>query len=96
MYAWIVYDITKTRRRNKIIKHCKDFGLIRAQKSVFVGLIDEERVPKFKELLTAAIDTKCDSVFLLQTTRTAIDKSLYLGITFDKKLAMREYDLIFF
>jgi len=96
MYAWLVYDITKTRRRNKVIKICKDFGLIRAQKSVFVGLIDDERTQKFKAMLVSVIDANCDSVFLLPTTRTAIDKSDYFGVAFDKKLAMQEYDLIFF
>jgi CRISPR-associated protein Cas2 len=35
--VWLIYDIAENKPRNKIAKACKQAGLIRVQKSVFLG-----------------------------------------------------------
>lgn len=41
------YDIKNNKRRQKVSSICKNFGLYPIQKSVFLGIIDEDRKDKF-------------------------------------------------
>lgn len=42
MKVLVVYDITSDRLRNKISEALKDFGLVRIQKSAFIGELNSE------------------------------------------------------
>jgi CRISPR-associated protein Cas2 len=95
MRAWIVYDITQNRRRQRIVRACRDFGLIRAQKSVFVGIVDDSRLESFFARLRSEMDENEDSVFVLPTDKRLIEEGKYFGKGFDKALAMRETDILF-
>ena len=37
MLVWVVYDIVENRIRKKVSDSCKNYGLYRVQKSVFLG-----------------------------------------------------------
>jgi len=43
MITLVIYDITDDRIRNKIAKVCKRFGLVRIQKSAFLGYLCSAR-----------------------------------------------------
>ena len=36
-YTLVIYDITDDNLRNRVSEVCKDFGLMRIQKSAFLG-----------------------------------------------------------
>lgn len=95
MRAWIVYDIAQNRRRQHVVRICRDFGLIRAQKSVFVGVIEDDRLGYFQNLLQQEIEADEDSLFILPTNKRLIEGGKYLGLGFDKALAMRETEVLF-
>lgn len=40
MFVWVAYDISDNNRRTRIADHCKDHGLVRFQKSIFLGESD--------------------------------------------------------
>jgi len=42
-HVLVIYDITPDEIRYKIASICKDFGLIRIQKSAFLGILTGER-----------------------------------------------------
>lgn len=42
MYCCVTYDIRSNRLRLRISKHLRRIGLLRYQKSVFLGRMDEE------------------------------------------------------
>ncbi len=44
MLVWFLYDIVDNKRRNKVIKMAKEYGLSRVQKSVFLGNITKNRI----------------------------------------------------
>ena len=41
LLVWVVYDISSNKVRRNAIKACKNVGLYRVQKSVFLGEIEE-------------------------------------------------------
>jgi len=43
MYTLVIYDITDDALRLKVAEVCKGFGLVRIQKSAFLGKIDSQR-----------------------------------------------------
>ena len=47
MLTWVIYDITSNKIRNNVIRKCKNVGLYRVQKSVFLGDLEDN---KFDEL----------------------------------------------
>ena len=40
MLVWFIYDISKNKNRNKLIKLAQEYGLYRVQKSVFLGDVE--------------------------------------------------------
>ena len=48
MLAWVIYDITNNKIRRKIIKICKNIGMYRVQKSVFLGDIEDNDFDEIK------------------------------------------------
>ncbi|MGB9601063.1 MAG: CRISPR-associated endonuclease Cas2, partial [Myxococcota bacterium] len=48
MLVWVIYDISEDKKRNKVAKFCKEYGLYRVQKSAFLGDINRNQ---FDELM---------------------------------------------
>jgi len=51
MYTLVIYDITDDALRLKVAEVCKGFGLVRIQKSAFLGKIDSQRRKSLKHKL---------------------------------------------
>ena len=43
MHVLVIYDITPDEVRYKVASICRDFGLVRIQKSAFLGVLSGER-----------------------------------------------------
>ncbi|NLZ30984.1 MAG: CRISPR-associated endonuclease Cas2 [Methanomicrobiales archaeon] len=56
MLVWVAYDISDNRLRTRIANQCKDFGLVRFQKSIFLGESDRSTL----QLLTSSIRREMD------------------------------------
>lgn len=48
MYYCVAYDISSNRLRLRVVKLCKQAGLLRLQKSVFAGRTAPERMADFE------------------------------------------------
>lgn len=48
MHVLVIYDITPDDVRLKVASICKDFGLVRIQKSAFLGVMSGERRKEIK------------------------------------------------
>ena len=55
MYTLIIYDITSDEVRDKVAKACKETGLVRIQKSAFLGKIDSQRRKHLKRRILRLI-----------------------------------------
>lgn len=95
MLIWLLYDIKNNKNRNKVFSICRNFGMFPIQKSVFLGIIDEDRKSIFLDNLKNSIE-KEDSIIILQTTKNNVKNSILLGKGIDFILPLREKQLMFF
>lgn len=49
MYCWVAYDISSNRVRLRISKACRRIGLLRYQKSVFLGRVGAEELRSLEQ-----------------------------------------------
>ncbi len=86
MLAWVVYDISENKIRNRAVKACKDKGLYRVQKSVFLGTLNKNQRDELKIIMEDLIDKRTDSVYIFPSERKYLDYTELIGQGFDKEL----------
>jgi CRISPR-associated protein Cas2 len=86
MLVWAIYDISKTKTRNKIVKYCKNIGLYRVQKSVFLGNISKNEIDCLKLQSEEVIDNDTDCVYIFPMCEEDFKKAILLGQAFDEEL----------
>jgi CRISPR-associated protein Cas2 len=96
MLTWVVYDVSATPKRTKIAKACKEAGLYRVQKSVFLGNLERSQMESLalqcKELMTL----EKDSLYMFPMCEDDFKKVTLLGQAFDKELVSDEVLAKFF
>ena len=96
MLVWVMYDIADDKIRRKAIKICKNVGLYRVQKSIFLGAIEENDFDEVKLRLEDTIDLKNDSVYVFTMSKKELNKAGLIGQAFDKELVTDEIISKFF
>jgi CRISPR-associated protein Cas2 len=96
MLTWLIYDISENRMRNKIVKLCKNAGLYRVQKSVFLGNIEKNRLDELYLECQAYIDNTTDSLYIFPMCDEDFQKVKTAGNAFDKKLVSDDVLSMFF
>ena len=84
--VWVIYDITENKQRNRVAKYCKQAGLIRVQKSVFLGSLELNRFDELSEMCKDEINEDTDSLYLFPFCEDDFKKIKVHGQGFDKKL----------
>jgi CRISPR-associated protein Cas2 len=93
--VWILYDIVADRPRTKVARCCKEAGLYRVQKSVFLGTIDRNRLDELRLQIEDLTDEDVDSVYIFPMCEPDFRKVMLLGQAFDKKLVTDEVRALF-
>lgn len=93
--VWIIYDIVEDKPRTKIAKRCKEAGLYRVQKSVFLGTLERNRLDELRLQIEELADKEVDSVYLFPMCEGDFKKVILLGQAFDKKLVTDEVRALF-
>ncbi len=93
--VWVVYDIVANNKRTKIAKACKDKGLYRVQKSVFLGAINRNQIDELKLLCDDVINEEEDSVYIFPMCEDDFRNVKLLGQAFDKNLVTDEVRALF-
>ena len=96
MLTWVIYDIVETKKRTKIAKSCKGYGLYRVQKSVFLGTLNRNQIDELSIKCKDIIDEDEDSVYIFPMCDEDFKKVKLLGQAFDKKLVKDEVIAKFF
>jgi len=96
MLTWVVYDIVNTKKRTKVAKICKGYGLYRVQKSVFLGKLNNNQIDELAMRCRDIIEEKKDSVYAFPMCDEDFKKVKLLGQAFDKKLVSDEILAKFF
>jgi CRISPR-associated protein Cas2 len=93
--VWIIYDIVLDKPRTKVAKCCKEAGLYRVQKSVFLGTIARNRLDELQLQIEELTDADADSVYIFPMCDDDFRKVRLLGQAFDKKLVTDEVRALF-
>lgn len=93
--VWIVYDISENRPRSQVAKRCKEAGLYRVQKSVFLGCIGRNRLDELSMQIEELIDKDTDSVYIFPMCEPDFKKVNLMGQAFDEKLVTDEVKAFF-
>ena len=96
MLVWVMYDIADDKIRRKAIKICKNVGLYRVQKSIFLGDIEETDFDDVKLRLEDTVDLKNDTVYVFTMSKKELNKAGLIGQAFDKELVTDEIISKFF
>lgn len=96
MLVWAIYDITSNKIRNRIIKFCKNIGLYRVQKSVFLGNINTNEIDELKVQSEEIINPDTDSVYIFPMCDKDFKKAILLGQAFDEELVTDKVKELFF
>lgn len=91
-----MYDISNDKIRRKTIKTCKNVGLYRVQKSVFLGDIEENDFDELKIILEDTINVDVDSVYVFPMNKKELTQAGLIGQAFDKELVTDEIISKFF
>lgn len=95
MYTWIIYDIRKNKIRSKISKLCKQLGLRRVQKSVFLGKTKKSLLKNFKKEAYQLINLRTDVLFIVPMSMEEYRRMIQLGSGFDKKILKGPKTIVF-
>ena len=95
MLVWAIYDISKNKTRTKIVKLCKNVGLYRVQKSVFLGKLEPNNIDELKGQSGDLIDEKTDSVYIFPMCDADFKKAVLLGQAFDQALVTDQIKELF-
>lgn len=90
MLYWVMYDISETKIRNRAVKACKNKGLYRVQKSIFLGQLNKNEKDELKIMLEGLVDEATDSIYIFPTSSEYIYDTDIIGNGFDRKLVSNE------
>lgn len=90
MLYWVMYDISDTKIRNKAVKICKNKGLYRVQKSIFLGELNKNQKDELKIYIQQLADDNTDSIYIFPTSREYLYETDIIGNGFDKELVSNE------
>ncbi len=96
MLVWVIYDITENSTRKKVSDRCKDYGLYRVQKSVFLGDLNTNQRDSLAIECEEIIDIDIDSVYIFPMDEESFKKVKLIGQAFDKDLVSDEVLTTFF
>jgi CRISPR-associated protein Cas2 len=93
--VWMIYDIVSNSKRTKVSKACKEAGLYRVQKSVFLGAIERNRLDELTMQVQDLIDADKDSVYVFPLCQADFKKVAVMGQGFDEALVTDEVKSLF-
>ncbi|WKN29545.1 CRISPR-associated endonuclease Cas2 [Porifericola rhodea] len=96
MIAWVMYDIQENKPRTKVAKLCKQAGLYRVQKSVFLGTLTAHEKDTLELQIEEEIDEDTDSVYIFPMSKKELRETVLIGQAFDKKLVTDEVRELFY
>ncbi|WP_094228552.1 CRISPR-associated endonuclease Cas2 [Methanolobus psychrotolerans] len=96
MLVWVIYDIAENQVRKKVSDRCKDYGLYRVQKSVFLGDLNTNQRDSLAIQCEELIDVDIDSVYIFPMDEESFRKVKLIGQAFDRDLVSDEVLTTFF
>lgn len=93
MIYWMLYDISDSRMRQKMVKLCKDYGMQRIQKSCFLGEIENSRKIIFEREVSKLLDEE-DKACMIPISSGAMKSTHTWGVVLEDHI-LHEDDVYF-
>lgn len=89
MFTWVIYDISHSPTRTRVSEDCKDYGLVRFQKSVFFGEATREVVERLADSIRHRMrenpeNRESDSVLIFFLCTSCLENKIVIGKKFDE------------
>lgn len=79
IYWWIMYDISSPRRLRKMAKLCRQNGLCRVQKSIYLGKLTQEEMMEMRENVLKWILASEDRIIMMPVAYRSLKAAVSLG-----------------
>jgi CRISPR-associated protein Cas2 len=89
-------NIVNDKVRKKVSDSCKDYGLYRVQKSVFLGDLNSNQRDSLALECEELVDIDTDSVYIFPMDDKSFKQVKLIGQAFDKDLVSDEVVTMFF
>jgi len=89
----VCYDVALTRKRTKLFKRLKAFGLTDIQKSIFWGRLLPAEIQAVRRVFDELLDKDSDKAFILNTHLAEQIKDRSFGMS-PEFFIEKEYDVI--
>lgn len=88
MLYWVMYDISNNKNRNNAVKACKNKGLYRVQKSIFLGTLNKNQKDELKLIMESLVDLDTDSVYIFPSTSEFLYDTDLIGNGFEREMVL--------
>lgn len=89
MLCLVLYDITANKARKKVADHLLNQGLTRAQYSVFIGTLANNRADEIA-LYAESLLAETDRLYIIPVERGALGTARMVGLGIDESLVSDE------
>jgi CRISPR-associated protein Cas2 len=93
MIYWVIYDISKNVNRTKVSEECKNFGLVRIQKSAFIGRMTKNTAEMLAIKCRKVLDKK-DCVFLIPACSNCFSNKIIIGNFDEEKVKLKDFLIV--
>ncbi len=94
MLYWVIYDITENNIRTKVAKKCKDYGLVRVQKSAFLGNTTRNKIEMFSIDVKEIIGQTENCVFVFPSCKSCFSDKIIQGNFDEEKVRDKDFLVI--
>lgn len=93
MIYWVIYDISGNAKRLKVSEECKNFGLVRIQKSAFIGRLTKNTAEMLAIKCRKILD-KNDCVFFFPACSNCFADKIIIGKFDEEKLKSKDFLIV--
>lgn len=95
MYYAVAYDISNNKTRRLAEKLCKKAGLVRVQRSIFMGKTQGWRIADLRIELEPLLNARTDSLSIQPLDKAAFEAAVFVGKEVNKDEVARKQLIVF-
>ncbi len=94
MLYWIIYDISSDKIRNRIGAICKNYGMMRAQKSAFIGELSKNKAEMIELEIKNLTPSESDCIFIIPSCCSCFSGKEIIGKLDEERIKDRDFVII--
>ena len=94
MLYTVSYDISENKIRNKVVMKCKNYGLVRVQKSIFMGELTKNKAEMLSLEIKNFAFQDSDKIFIFPSCNSCFDGKQVVGLLNEGRLRDKDFIII--